>query len=96
MSQSVPVLRYSLHTRGTGVALPTVARRFYLLQNVQTDSVAHQAFCSKGIKGSFPGLKRPKPEAGNTHVPLAAKLGIRIVILPFHIMPSWRANYSSD
>jgi hypothetical protein len=39
------------------VLIPCRSKRFYLLQNVQTISGAHPAFCAEGTVSSFPTVK---------------------------------------
>jgi hypothetical protein len=56
-------LGYGLNDRGSGVRFPAGAGNFSLKHRVQHGSGAHPASYPRVTRGSFPGVKRPGPEA---------------------------------
>jgi hypothetical protein len=60
------VLGYGLDDRGSRVRFLAGAGNFSLHHRVQNGSGAHPASYLIGIRGSFPGVKRPGREADNS------------------------------
>jgi hypothetical protein len=56
-SQDIPVGIATGYVLGSRNSIPEGARDFSFLHSVQTGSGAHQASCSLGTGGSFPGCK---------------------------------------
>jgi hypothetical protein len=69
------------------VSILDTGNRFYLPQNIQTDSVAHPASCARVLK-TFPREKSGWDMKINTHIISVSMLGMSAVILPFPNTPS--------
>jgi hypothetical protein len=77
-------LGYGLDDRGSRMRFPAGAGKFSLHHRVQNGSGAHPASYPMGTRGSFPGVKRPKREAGHSH-PSNAESRMRGALPPlFH------------
>jgi hypothetical protein len=59
-------LGYGLEDRGSMVRFPSGAGNFSIHHRVQNGSGAHPASYPMGIRGSFPGVKRPGREADHS------------------------------
>jgi hypothetical protein len=59
-------LDYGLDDRGSRVLFPAGAGNFSLHHRFQNGSGAHPASYPMGIRGSFPGVKRPVREADHS------------------------------
>jgi hypothetical protein len=83
-------LGYGLDDRGSRVRFPAGAGNFSLHHRVQNGSGAHPPSYPTGTRRSFPGVKRPGPEAD--HSPPSSAEVKWWVELYFHSpnTPSWR------
>jgi hypothetical protein len=74
----------------TGVRLPAGEKDFSLFHSVQTGSRDHPASYPMGIRGSFPGVRRPGSETDHP-LPPSAEVNNGGAIPPLPDTFSWRS-----